>query len=213
MKIFEVYKTYTTPPNLQGHLLMVTKIILAICDSWKGKAIDKDNLVKAALLHDLANIVKFDFINHPEFLGPEVERIQFWIEQQKVIKEKYGTDDHEATKKMLEELGISQEVANIIVSKSFGNSILVSNSSNTEAKILLYADMRVGPFGIVTLRERLKDISTRLEKYKNRPDLPNLIKACENIEKEIQASCTLDLGGLSETNFTHTDTQLLDTEL
>ena len=88
MNISGIYKKYITPPNLQNHLLLVTKIVLAICDHWKSKKLNRETLLKAALLHDLANIVKFDFVNHPEFLGSEIKNLQFWIGQQKIIKDK-----------------------------------------------------------------------------------------------------------------------------
>lgn len=213
MKISAIYKKYTTPPNLREHLLLVTQIALLICDNWKGTQFDKNKLMKAALLHDLANIVKFDFVNHPEFLGEEQKNIDLWIERQGKTIKKYGANDHEATKEMLSEIGVDSEVVKIIISKSLGNSIDVAYSSNIEAKILLYADMRAGPFGVQSLNERLQDLTTRLEKYKNHPLKDQLITACKQIEKEIQDNCNVDLINITLNSFTHSNEELLETEL
>ena len=61
MTISDIYKKFATPPNLQQHLLTVTKVALYIAGNFKNSEININNLKIAALLHDLANIVKFDF--------------------------------------------------------------------------------------------------------------------------------------------------------
>ncbi len=213
MTIAEIYKKFVTPPNLQQHLLTVTKVALYVANNFKNGKVDINKLKIAALLHDLSNIVKFDFVKHPEFLGEAQKDINYWIEQQKQVIDKYGKDDHDATEKMLDEIGVSDEIKKIISSKSFRNSIEVNNSDSWETKILLYSDLRVGPFGIVSLLERIDGLTTRLEKYRNRPDLPELISACQNIEKEISQIIGKDINKLSESNLSKNDNELLDTKL
>lgn len=200
MKISEVYKKFSITPNLQEHMLTVTKVALFIVDHWTGSKLDKDRIKKAALVHDLGNIVKFDFVTHSEFLEDEQKRVEYWKEKQREVIEKYGSDDHEATKMMLNELGFGSDSIEVVSSKSFGNSVAVKNSNNWDLKILLYSDLRVLPWGVGTLEERFKDISERMTQYNKRPDLDNLFQACRDIEKEIQANVDIPL---SEIN-THT---------
>ena len=213
MKISEIYQKFITPPNLKNHLLLVTKVALHIVENWQGLPIDVNKLKTAALLHDLANIVKFDFAKHPEFLGSEQSRINYWIAQQKEVVNKYGNDDHVATEKMLTEIGVPEEIIDIIDLKSFGSAVEVNDSNNWEVKILLYSDLRVGPFGIISLRERIDDLVGRLEKYKNRSDLPQLTAACKNIEDQIRQYSGLNLEKLKIEDLNHDDKRLLDTDI
>ena len=71
MKVVEVYKKFGIPPNLQEHMLRVFEVTSYIEKHWKGETVDWDLAKKIALLHDLGNVVKFDFDKHPEFLGSE----------------------------------------------------------------------------------------------------------------------------------------------
>lgn len=213
MTISDVYKKFVTPPNLQKHLLLVTHVAMYISQKFKDQNIDINKLRVAALLHDLANIVKFDFVKHPEFLGEEQPNINYWIDQQKQVIDQYGDDDHSATNKMLDEIGVSDEIKNIILSKAFGNATEVNNSQSWEAKILLYSDLRVGPFGMISLKERIDDIVSRLEKYRNRPDLPDLVSACQNIEKQILKITGINIEKLSESDLVINDDKLLNTPI
>lgn len=197
MEITEVYQRLAIPPNLVNHMSMVEKIVKWLENRWSGEKVDWALVKEAALLHDLGNIVKFDFIKNHHFLGEEINRIEFWKEKQKEIIKKYGEDDHLATEKMLEEIGVSKEVREIVRNKGFSNSVNISQGVTWELKILFYADLRISPKGLVTMKERLDEVTNRLEKYKNDSRLPDLIKACEEIEKQIQAQITDDLAQIA----------------
>ena len=73
MKIIDIYEKFATPPNLQQHLFRVATIVLFLQKHWMGEGFDWQKMVIAALLHDLGNIVRFDFDNHPELLGEELK--------------------------------------------------------------------------------------------------------------------------------------------
>ena len=210
MKISEVYRKFSITPNLQEHMLTVTKVALFIADHWIGPELNKDRLKKAALVHDLGNIVKFDFVAHPEFLGDEQKRVGYWKKKQREIIEKYGDDDHEATKLMLNELGFDNDSIEVISSKSFANSIATKDSNNWSLKILLYSDLRVLPSGVGTLEERLKDILERMLQYNTRPDLENLFEACRDIERQIQANVTIPLSEINSKSIEKTHSDLLN---
>lgn len=91
MAIQDIYSKFAIAPNLQRHMLTVTKLALFLCDHWQGPPIGKELLTKACLLHDLGNIVKFDLEKYPHFLEEEQGRVEYWKQKQKEIIAKYGT--------------------------------------------------------------------------------------------------------------------------
>ena len=174
-------------------MLRVTSVALFIVKNWKGPELNPETLKTMLLLHDVGNIVRFDFEKHPEFLGDEVKRIDFWKKRQKENIVKYGTDDHEATVSMLNELGISEETKERIYQMGYWNVKEVKNSTDWYLKIALYADLRVGPFGILTLQERIDDIHTRIEKYKTKPELMGFSQELEN---QIQSNVCIPVSSI-----------------
>ena len=58
MTIKEIYTRFQIPTILQEHMLRTAKIVIYIKDYWVGPIVDWDSLTKAALLHDLGNIVR-----------------------------------------------------------------------------------------------------------------------------------------------------------
>jgi len=213
MKISEIYKKYNIPPNLIDHMFTVARVALFISDHWVGSKLDRNRLLKIALLHDLGNIVKFDFDKHPEFLGKEIQNIAFWKGKQKEIIAKYGRDDHKATTEMLKQIGLSEEDIDIASSKSFGNSVATKESKNWTLKILLYSDLRVLPFGVGTLEERFQDMMSRMPQYNKRPDIEDLFQACREIEKQIQNNVNVSLATINAKSIKEKNENLLNIEI
>jgi len=58
--ITEIYEHYNIPPWLQEHMLRVSAVSSIICDQL-GDKVRKHEVVSACLLHDMGNIIKFDF--------------------------------------------------------------------------------------------------------------------------------------------------------
>ena len=142
MKIIDIYTKFTVPPNLQEHIIRVASIAKFIEKHWTGNnKVDWNLTKKVALLHDLGNIVVFDFEKHPEFLGKEQSNIKYWKRAQQEMISKYGSDDHETTKQMLKEIGLEEGAINTIMGKSLGNAVAVKDSHNWPLKILFYADL------------------------------------------------------------------------
>ncbi len=198
MTITEIYDKFAIPPNLREHMLRVYGVVCFIEKHWKGEPVNWDLAKKAALLHDLGNAVKFDLDAHPEFLGEEQMNVEHWKEVQRQIIEKYGSDDHETTGKMLEEIGADRQLIDIIQAKSFGNSVESSKSDSWPLKIMYYGDMRALPFGIGTLEERIDDVRNRMPKYTSRPDFEDLINACRDIENQIAANLDMPVSEINE---------------
>lgn len=186
MKIIEIYKEFRIPPNLQEHMIRVCGIINFIENHWKGEKVDWKLVKKIALLHDMGNIIKFNLDAHPEFLGTEEPNIEYWKKVQKEVIDEYGSDEEEATSQMLRKVGVDEKSIQVINDKAFGNSVGVKDSDNWHLKLLYYADLRILPFGVGTLEERLSDVRGRMPKYTSRPDFEDLVSACREIEKQIQ---------------------------
>lgn len=197
MNIFEIYKKFRIPPNLQEHMIRVYGIVCFIEKHWKGENVDWELVKKIALLHDMGNIIKFNLDQHPEFLGSEEPNVEYWKNVQKEIIQKYGSDEEEATKAMLGEIGIDANAIQIIEDKAFGNSVGVKNSSNWHLKLLYYSDLRTLPLGIGTLEERLSDVRGRMPKYTSRPDFEDLVLACREIEQQIQKKVDIDVSKIN----------------
>lgn len=213
MKISEIYKKFGIPPNLQQHMVWVASVAEFIANNWKDSQIDKSRLLKASLVHDLGNIVKFNFDKHPEFLGDEIKNINYWREKQTEIINKYGSDDHSVTQKMLNEIGLDSESIEVISTKSFANAVETSNTNNWYLKILLYSDMRVLPFGICTLEERLEDIMKRMPQYYTRPDINDLLNACRRVEIDIQKNITCDVDEINHQNLDKSKDNFMEIEI
>lgn len=201
MTIFDIYKNYKIPPNLQEHMLRVASIIEYLQKHWNSDIkVDWELALKVALLHDLGNIIKFDFDKHPEFLGDEQKNIDYWKTVQSEFISKYGNDDDKATKTIISELGIDNDVAEIIFKKRFSNSVEVEKSNNWILKLLYYADLRTLPFGIGTLEDRIEDVRSRMPKYTSRPDFEDLVNACFGIGKQIEVNLDISPNEVNDNN-------------
>lgn len=193
MKISDIYKKYSVTPGLADHMITVTKILLTLKKYWTGEHINWDQIVTAGLLHDIGNIVKFDFDKFPDLLGGEKVNVLFWKKAQQKIRMKYGSDDHLATKAILMELNVAPDLIKIIHDKSFANIVTILKSDKWAAKLLLYSDLRVLPSGIGTIQDRIDDVKTRMPKYAQRGDFPNLINAAFELEKQIQSNLSISV--------------------
>jgi hypothetical protein len=163
-KITDIYREYKLMPTLALHQLRVASVAAQICDSL-DITVDKESVISACLLHDMGNIIKFKLDYFPEFLKPE--GLEYWQKIKEEYKEKYGPDEHIATLEIAKELHTSETVLNLINSIGFSHSVETSNDNHFEIKICCYADMRVNPFGIVALEERLADVRERYERNKS----------------------------------------------
>lgn len=214
MKIAEIYKKFGVSPNLQEHMSRVCAVVSIIEKHWIGEShIDWELAKKMALIHDVGNIVKFDLNNHPEFLGKEQSNIEHWKKMQRQMIEKYGTDDNEATRKMLTEIGIDPKVVEKVFHKRFLNSIKTEESGDWSLKILYYADLRALPLGIGTLEGRFEDVRKRYNPvYTERPDFEDLVEACRKIEKEIQENLDISVNEIDDEMVSQEDSSNLLTQ-
>lgn len=192
--ILEIYEQYKIMPNLSLHQLRVASVIALIIKNLDIE-VDRDVAIEAGLLHDMGNIIKFDLNYFPEFSEPL--GLEYWQKVQNEYFEKYGRDEHEATQKILKELNVNPRVIEIDSNMVFGNLCIDRDGNDIELKLLHYADMRVGPHGILSYEERMEDARKRYEnklddemtREKDRRDI--LLNCGKDIEHQIFEHCKI----------------------
>lgn len=164
--IIEIYKEYKIMPNLTMHQMRAAAVAMQICESLDIE-IDTDSVVKACLLHDMGNIIKFNLIQTQLFFGlSDIEIQDATIIQNEFIK-KYGKNEHKATVLIGEELGVSLYILDLINCVDSSNLEILTMNDDFNKKICMYADGRVTPHGVVSIEERSREAK---ERYKNHPN-------------------------------------------
>jgi hypothetical protein len=191
-KITEIYTEYKIPPNLQRHMLWVAAVATMICENF-DEPLPKEDIITACLLHDMGNIVKYDMSVFLDLLEPE--GTEYWQKVQDEFTEKYGKDDHQANMKIAKELSLSESIINLINQISFHNYCTHSFGNDFSAKIILYADARVDPHGIVPYDERMEEAKKRYQNRKGfifeEQERQKFVACGRDIEKQIFTKCKI----------------------
>ena len=188
----DIYAQYRIPPWLQLHQLRVAAVGSLVLQAQEEK-IDESAVILACLFHDMGNILKFDFSpNGPFEEVIEENGSQYWRGVQDGFREKYGTDEHDATVAIAHEIDISAEAISIIDQIGFSNIPDIFPCSK-ELWVAQYADMRVGPPGIIPIGERVADLKARYAKRSKSFADAELVDANEKILQEMEEK--LFMGG------------------
>jgi len=208
MNIKEVYDKYQTPQNLQEHMLRVGATATILTDNWIGKKIDKPAIIIAALLHDIAKPITFDIAKQAQF-GMSPTDIANLIQLQKMVKKRFGTDEHIATMVIINELGCNATTIEIIDTFEWIFIPQHLNDNNIEPLIAIYCDLRIGWHRILSLSERFAELQIRSVEE----DIKNRAKDGKTLEKLIQSNVLIDLHNLTNNMINKKFEQLLDIEL
>lgn len=154
-----IYRKYDIMPTLQLHMLRVAAVAKEICTHYNGPPVDMTSIVAACLVHDMGNILKFQLTRFPDFLEPK--GLTYWENAQEKFREQYGSNESVATELIIEEIGVSKRVKELVAVIGFKHGQANIDSNDFEKKICDYADTRVDPHGIVSLDNRLKDLEKR----------------------------------------------------
>ncbi len=153
MSIWEAYEKYSIMPNLRLHQLRVAAVARTLAEALGA---DSELVTRAALLHDMGNIMKSDFNQFPpEFYGEKGR--EYWEAVKADCGARFGLDEHSATAAIVRDLGIDESVVTLIDSMGFSRAQEVYTSGSIELQILEYSDQRVAPYGIVSMEERLAE--------------------------------------------------------
>lgn len=161
--ITEIYKEYKIMPNLVKHQIRVAGVAMQICESF-DMGIDKESIIKACLLHDMGNIIKFKLDHFPEWNEPL--GTDYWQKIKDDFILKYGNDEHQASLNIAKELGVSTYICELINSVDSSHIEAIFKDSEFGKKICIYADNRVTPHGVVSAEEHSLEAHIR---YKNHP--------------------------------------------
>lgn len=156
MLIKQIFKTFAQPPMLIEHQLRVAAVGFLILNSLNIK---NDDAVKALLVHDLGNIVRIRVGSFNEDYGKA--GISYYQDKQKEFINKYGNIDHDVTVKMLSEIGVPRKIIELVKLVKWENILSAVRSKDIVLKILNYADMRVGPLGILPASIRIDEVNKR----------------------------------------------------
>ncbi len=206
MKITEIYLKYELPPHLADHQLTVAAVGHNICKSTK-KA-DAEEVVTACLLHDMGNIIKFKF--DKQIPGLELDNLKYWREVQQRFIDAYGLDEHRATMIIAKEIGINPRIMSIIDAIGFTHSDKALVSTDNSMIIAAYSDMRVAPVGVVSLEERLGDLTQR---YGYLPDREQCTEALRKMEKLIFTNCDCKPADVTPSSVSRTKSKLASFEI
>lgn len=185
----QIYAEYNTMPSLRLHQLRVAAVGRLVCGSI-SVPVSADDVVLACLFHDMGNIIKSDLSYFPDFAKPE--GIEYWQGIKDEFIQKYGNDSHAATEMVAREIGLSEKVIGTIDNMRFSRSEEIRAHGSWELKVSKYSDLRVGPRGVLPLKERLGEASKRYTQ-KNIADRDSeeesakLFNACFAIEKQLEA--------------------------
>jgi hypothetical protein len=164
MSIIDIYQKYKIIPNLAEHQLRVAGVAEVICGHISPTVNTRD-VVTACLLHDMGNIIKFNLEVTQKMMPGKFtdEQINYWKQVKAGFVGKYGNDEHAASVAIAEEVGVGERVIELIESIGFNTGLINAVSNDYERKICAYSDMRVGPFGVIPLEERLADLRERYD--------------------------------------------------
>lgn len=181
------YDRLDVPPNLRLHMFRVASVVALIRGHWRGPETDFDSTIKAALLHDVGNIVRFDLDSDisKALMG---DSIPHWRGVQKSARAKYGREEHAATVAMASELGLDEKVISIL--KEYDAVGLAAKDGMLEAKVCDYADSRVGVYGVISIADRFRKIKER-RKDSIISMLEDIVEAIGAIQNEVLGSTDL----------------------
>ena len=191
--ITDIYAEYKIPKNLQLHQLRVAAVAKIICDNLTV-SVDTENVVRAALLHDMGNIIKFDLGVFPESLEPEGR--DYWEGVKKEYIETYGTNEHEASIQIARVLTGNERIVQIVETVDFGK-----NDRHTVddfgIKIAGYSDTRVCPYGVASLLEREEDGARRYSG--DGAEMRTVFySSLRTIEAQLQKNALIDLKAIND---------------
>lgn len=201
MTIQQVYDHFEIPPGLRTHMVRVAQFVDVLHNYWAGPAVDRQRLVTCALVHDLGNIVRF-----VRWFDEDAPEREHWERVKASAIARYGIDDHEVTRQMLESIKADPQIIKTVLAKSSHNAPLIAAGNDWPLKLLLYADFRITPQGVGSLEHRLQEIAERSDKHRK---MMFLIEASRSIEQQIQALCTHDIRAIREADFMITRDALL----
>ena len=198
----DFYSEYNIMPMLQLHQLRVAAIAKMICENF-GKPLDTESVILACLFHDMGNIIKSDLAYFPDSTEPE--GLAHWELVKKEFVKKYGHDHHGATAKIAKEIGLPRRVIDLLSDIGYSNIGRIVSGDDIEQKIAEYADTRVGPHGVLSLKgrlaegkERYQDTRMKRPYYETDEGFEKLAEAAHELERQVFENATITPENITE---------------
>ncbi len=180
---------------LQLHQLRVAAVAKMVCESYE-KSLDSKSIILACLFHDMGNIIKSDLKYFPDSTEPE--GLSHWELVKREFVKKYSSDHHTATAKIAKEIGLPERVIKLLSNIGYSNIGRIVSGDDLEQKIAEYADTRVGPHGVLSLRGRLAEgkaryQDTRMKRpyYETDEGFEKLAEAAHELERQVFKNATI----------------------
>lgn len=196
MNVLSIYEQYKIPKNLQLHMLRVAAVGKIICDHASIQSIDPNLIIKTLLLHDMGNIIKFNFRNTSMFSPEDSTKIESYKTTQTEFVSKYGSDADVATLQIIKEITSDEQIFELCKNCHGQMAYRYVSGEFWKEKICYYADMRIGLHGILSVDERFEDLNQRYPHEIEK--LEHYHKACKIIETRIQDMCDQNLQMLDD---------------
>lgn len=192
MLVKQAYKKYKIPPNLQKHMLWVTAVAKLILDNWIGKKLNKNAVIYCCLFHDAAKIINFDFTKTELFENRN--KISYWKNVQTQLIRNYGKKELSATIKICKEISLSKKAIQLIEKLDWSNLPQVLQNYQLESAITIYSDMRIGPNGLLSIKQRINELQNRVG------EIPKEVRGqyVNLLENKIQKKTKLDLNKITK---------------
>ena len=191
MKIKQVYSKYKTFQNLQEHMLRVSAVAQVILDNWTGEEINKKAIIQTCLIHDIGKPIEFDMSKQSQYVSSQ-KKLEEIREVHQYLIDNYGTDEHKATGKIGEEMGFGKTTLKLLNNLEWSCISKLLEKNDIESLIPIYCDMRVGPKGVLSMKERIADLQKRTQSG----DTTQLIEDGINLEKLIAENTNVDLDSI-----------------
>ncbi len=188
MTIQQIYTQFLIPHNLQEHMLRVGAFTQIIMQNWTGQELDQKSVVIAALLHDLAKPITFEIEKQADY-GMKSEDIARLAKLQNMLKQKYGTAEHQVLLSIARDLNCSATTVNILQNVEWDYIPTLLQKNKIQPLLVIYADMRTAWNGVVPLVERLDSLQKRTKV----DETIDFQKYGLNLEQYLQAFCQIDL--------------------
>lgn len=206
MTPLDIYARFRIYRGLIAHQLRVAAVGRFIAQRADGEA-DVDLVTRVGLFHDMGNIIKADLPRYQEFLEPE--GLAHWEGVKREFIAKYGPDEHVATHAICTEMALGQEVLDLIENMRFSRTRWILEEGGLTQQICKYADLRVSPWGILPMRERLAEAK---ERYKGSPmdrgdvytpeSLATAAELCDELEAKLASHCDFAPSEITDASMT-----------
>ncbi len=206
LTIQQLYGRCPVPDNLAEHMLLTAAMGQIICQHWTGQAsaIKPPLIITTLLLHDVANLIKFDLTAGLELTARTLpldiqqhHQRNWWRKKQTQMKARYNSSAAQANLTILQQLGLNS-CAELLNNHTFDQlKQLLLQDNKWQKKIIHYCDLRFTPQGLSSVKTRVLDLKNRYQAqdntWKNKTIFEQRQQAALKLEQQLNAQTSNEL--------------------